>query len=483
MNGPPNSSDRQLQIGLFELERLRRTDSLADPVVRARGLCGEIARVADCDRVSFLAITSGEPSLVATSTTVSIDGRSREVAFLQRIAQRVREQRESVSSESPDDASLTDGPDCLEFLAVPVFSSDETTVDAVVVMQRFAPQSTGLADTIKPIESQIDAAAKAVIASWLSSSHPAASGVGSWWRRRSGLQRLAVFAMILVAWIVLLSIPVAFRLNVEGRLEPASSRGVYAPAAGTLLRLHVADGELVTAGTLLAEMSSNEIQMQYDRIVGELASAETELATLRLNQSDAGSARNVDGRENTGMQVMRNHSARQMVLRARIDSLKKQAELIRNVRESLSIRSKMDGRVMMRDDQSELVGQHVMQSQWLMQVVDTDSGYRAIVDLREKDFGYLSDMMSSTENPIVATLRLRSSPDVEFTGRTLAVADTVQIDERGMAVVEVTMGVADSLPDDLHLGATVTGILRVGHRSLGFVFFRPVIELLRSYGW
>ncbi|EMI46141.1 biotin/lipoyl-binding protein [Rhodopirellula sp. SWK7] len=526
MNAVPSPRDRQRQIGVFELERLRRTDSLADPAVRARALCGEIAAVANVDRVSYLVTTTPNPQLIATSTTVALDARSREVVRLQSIAARVREQGTAVTSPAFDIDPQSRRPECLELFAMPIHGRDHhhrdrdshednvqnddtqdkhedasdsnpSAVHAVIVMQRFMPQAVPLAEAITPIQPQIDAAAKVVLASWLSTSHRSERDTSRWWRRLSTGQRFAGLAFAAVIVGVLLSIPVPFRLAVEGRIEPATSRGVFAPASGTLVTLSVSDGELVQAGDPLAEINSPEIQLQYERLAGELASAETELATLRLNQS--GTGRTANGRSGNDVSrgesspaESRSRSARQMVLRSRIDSLREQATLIGDVKRSLAIESPVNGRVMMRDDQSDLLGQNVMQSQWLMQIVDPSGGYHAVLDLPDESFGYFS-AATQTGEPVTATLRLRSSPDVEFLAELMSLANTVHWTERGEPAIEVTMRVTDSMssenmpaetmPADLHVGATVVGVVHAGNRAVGFVLFRPLIEWVRSYGW
>jgi len=118
-------------------------------------------------------------------------------------------------------------------------------------------------------------------------------------------------------------------------------------------------------------MTSLEMQMQSDRIAGELTTVQTELAGRRLQQSETGDTGGVGNRNEAdnanNTDSLRSTSARRMVVRARIESLTEQSALIQQVNETLTIHARCDGRVMMRDEQSQLAGQNVMQSQWCNQ--------------------------------------------------------------------------------------------------------------------
>lgn len=480
MPDPPFTNNPPRQIGVFELGWLRHTDSLADPRVRARSLCGEIAQVVRADRVSLLSTEPSGAQLLATSHTASLDPRASETLRLEKIAMEVRSQGRDVSTLPRESPTRDRQPDCLEWLAVPITHDAQANVRFVLVLQRYVPQPEGLDETLAPIRSQVGSAVGQITASGEFSHHRSTNRLLSTWKSAGRTARLGILLLLGAVLFVGCLLPVPFRLHVRGQIEPSVVRGIFAPAAGTLARLHVDDGQAVRAGDLLAETRSTEIQLQYDRITGERAAAETELATERLSYSD--SASQVNSPETSGRSVHRS-SARQMVLRARIESLSEQSELIQDVKESLSIRSPIDGYVILRDSQSDLVGQNIMQSQWLMQVVDTQHGYDAVMNLPEKDYGYLHTVMQHRGAPVTAKLRLLSSPETTFTATASQIADTVHWTEGGLAAVEVRMHVPESLPANIHVGATVVGSISAGRRSLGFVLFRPVIESLRSYGW
>jgi hypothetical protein len=476
MTGPDSPADNDPHPGVFELAWLRRTHAITEPVVQARGLCGEIASATTADRVSFLLATDRGPKLVASSATEVLDQRGDEAARLRQIAEQVFHTAVQSVGDIQVFGSQAEPDAALETIGFGVCSDPETKrVVAVVVAQRYAARATPISQSLTAIRDDVNQAATAVAAAFGQACTPSENFVVASWRRATRVQRWVGAAIVGVAGIVLFNIPVPFHLPVTGRLEPARTAGVFAPASGTLTDLHVVDAMDVDAGALLAVIHNPEIELQQQRITGELTSAETELATLRRGASD-----NSD--QNLPSSAV-DQRARQVVLRARIESLRQQTALINKVQQSLSIQAPIDGRVMLRDDQADLVGQTIGQSQWLMQIVDPQRGYQAVLELPEKDFGYLSQAMRDREAVVNGSLRLRSSPNTRVDGIIVNVADTVQWSPSGHPVVEVTLSIPDGLPATNQIGATVVGTIDVGRRSLGFVWFRPLIEFFRSYAW
>ncbi len=483
MSHPPDPNADRLSER-FELAWLRGTDALADPIVRAQSLCGEISRVVAADRVSFVVKNGPTSQVVATSTTPAIDPRSSEAGWLRQLADEVYRTGTDVQVERQSIEMPSDLTDATETLAIPVTDRDSIdNIEAAIVLQRYTSKPNSLAASLASTRREIDVAATEVASALRQRAAKSERRATAWWRHAPNWKRLAVVAGIGIGFALLLSIPVPFRLSVEGRLEPAKSFGVFAPAAGTLVEMHASDGDVVAQGAALAELRSVEIDLQQERLVGELAAAETELATLRLRQSDSAAAESTHASSMGHSQDAAQSRSRQMVLRSRIHSLQAQADLMSEVRESLTIRASIDGRIILRDEQSELVGQTISQSQWLMQLADLTAGYAAIIDLPENDDAYLRRVLNTEQANPISDLRLLASPDVQFSCKVGRVADTVQLNERGKAVIEVIIPIDVPLPDDVHVGATVVGTIEVGRRSLGFIWFRPFIEFLRSYGW
>ncbi|WP_404306655.1 efflux RND transporter periplasmic adaptor subunit [Neorhodopirellula lusitana] len=295
-----------------------------------------------------------------------------------------------------------------------------------------------------------------------------------------------LFLPMLVAVVVgalAMLIPVRFRLPVSGVVAPAVSRVVFAPTAGTLASLEVQDGQAVQEGDVLAIVDQADIELQHDRLHGELLTAETELASARVDQARP----QASGSPNPGS----THSA---VLQARVRSLQRQVELIDQVYSSLTIRAAINGQVVMQDTQADWAGKSVMQSQALMTVIQPSGGFLAHLDLPSDQFAYLgSDFVEEQDSsraaqpggsqPTAVQLRLRSAPEVELAGRVVSVGQTVFVDKHHESVVEVTAGLDSIDNGPLRVGAAVIGHVELGKRSLGFVLFRPLIERIRSLGW
>lgn len=302
------------------------------------------------------------------------------------------------------------------------------------------------------------------------------------------VRRWSVIAIVALASMF---VPVPFRISVEGNLVPADMVGIFAPVAGMLDEICVRDSETVSPGDILAIIDNPEIALQRDRLRGELVSTQTELASIRMSQSNR-NARDAFVRKDAGGDGVgaMNRSTRSAVLKTKLQSLERQVELIDRIDESMTVRASQAGRVVLRDAQSEMVGQHVMQSQSLMQLANDSGGYRINLDVASDNFGYLAAIDPTSDNRVSntnATFRLRSKPSVSLSGEISEVGKTVFYNEQGRGVIPVTVAV-DAFNDGeesegIHLGAPVVGHLSLGKRSLGFVLFRPLIESIRSWGW
>ena len=305
------------------------------------------------------------------------------------------------------------------------------------------------------------------------------SAIPGIWHSASKRQRIALMLAVFVAVASLLMLPIKFRLPVQGVIRPMERLRIYSPTAGTVMEIPVADGDLLDVGATLVVLHSPEVELRHESAIGDLATAETSLASLQAAKSRTNSAR-------TTSAAIINASADEIVLKTRIESLRKQLQLLKEVRESLTVKSTAAGRISRWDRQGDLVGRNVPQGQLLLEVIATDAGYFAELELLDKDYGYLQELHGEALNSgtrIECSLRRRSDPDSSYSGVMESLADTVHINHHGERVVQLTVPIVLQRERDVPLGATVIGSIDCGKRSLGFVLFRPVIEWVRSRAW
>lgn len=177
----PNAADPAADG--VELAWLRRTDAVADPVILAQSLCGEIAPLVSAERVNYLTTHDGRSQLIASSTTAIIDPRSTEAARLSQLADEVCRTGTDVLTDPTSTDPAATSADATETLAIPVMTDESVDqVQGVIVIQRYAPQPTLLFDAIAAFRSEIDAAAAKVAAAlrWR------ATTTEPWGRRSSG---------------------------------------------------------------------------------------------------------------------------------------------------------------------------------------------------------------------------------------------------------------------------------------------------------
>ena len=326
------------------------------------------------------------------------------------------------------------------------------------------------------LESVAECCSVAFLKQFYADSTSASSGI----RNGESSTRMRTFAITTIGLVVLVLVgllPVQFRLPTEGTIQPAINIGVFAPTSGELTEITVIDGTHVTQGQVLAKIGNPELRLQAERLRGDLLAAQADLVSTRLYSSDQNSRRGAN-RSQVGTS-----SSKVAVLRTRIASLQRQVSLIEEVLDSLVIRARQSGRVVIDDQQSKSVGQAVMPSQQIMRLGDNRSGYRAIIRIPAESYGYLNmDGRLSGEAPH-ASLRLRADPRRRFEGPVTRVGDTVQLDERGRSVIDLFVDLQNLGGKDVRFDAPLVGQVYLGRRPLGFVMFRPLIEFIREHCW
>ncbi|TWT71164.1 efflux RND transporter periplasmic adaptor subunit [Crateriforma conspicua] len=276
-------------------------------------------------------------------------------------------------------------------------------------------------------------------------------------------QKIRLATVLIIALGLIGIVPVPFHLPVDGVIRAKNQFGIYAPVSGRIAEVAVTEGQNVKEGQVLLVLENADLQLRRSNVIGELATAEAELTSLRAGSSKASG----ESDPNQGL--------RQSVLRTKIDALRKQVELANQIHETLTLRAPITGRVNSDSTWNHRTGQNIAAGQWFMDIVSDDEGYVAVMSLPERQFGYLGD------ERIPCDFRLRSAPESSLSGTVQTVAETVSVRPDGTSVVEMTIPVDSDI--GLRHGAEVVGHITPKRRPLGFVLFRPIIEAFRNQRW
>lgn len=320
----------------------------------------------------------------------------------------------------------------------------------------------------------------------------------------TALAAAAVLASVIGA---LLLIPADIRLRARGELIPANRRDVFAPRDGVVSAVLVDSGQRVTAGQPLLELRSTDLDLETQRVEGELDLARQRLAVaqserLQLRSGDAESR------------------ARERRLTAEVDQFQQQADahqkrldMLRLHREELIVRAPIAGQVLTWNTAQRLTGRPLRRGESLLTVADIDGDWQAEVRVPSRQAGRLlahhrppvtfaptdssnpadppggfaatvaagpSDAVPSGRSDAVA-VALTTDPGNWLDGRLVNWSSRVQIDESGESFLLVTVSLELNSPEDRVPGATAIASIPCGRGSLGQAWFYDFVDAIRLW--
>lgn len=293
----------------------------------------------------------------------------------------------------------------------------------------------------------------------------------------SRLGRVALSAVaVLLACAGLWLCPWSFALGAKGKLIPKDRQEIYAEVSGTLTEVLESDsaGGQISAGTVLAQMSNHELQLQMERLSGELAKAEAQISNLNHQQLEKSRGQNRE-QERRDRFYLETELAKASALR---DSLKQELEIARRQIEALTIRSPIAGQLVDWQLRRQLLGRPVNRGDRLMTIVAPDSKFEVELFVPEKRVGHLLAAVNQSQQPLAVHFTLASHPEIQVSGLISQIEPVLNLHESegNSARVLVRFDQEQMAKDLLRTGTRVTARIECGSRPLGYVLFHEVIE-------
>lgn len=280
----------------------------------------------------------------------------------------------------------------------------------------------------------------------------------------------AIGAVVLVILAMLLFVNADFKVEARGTLEPLARREIFAPTDGVIVHVSVTHGQQVRAGQELLQVQDTELALELQRVLGELQTARQRLSAVETDRIGSTASRERDQRKRI--------TAEEEELKELMQSFEEQYAILELRREQLTVLSPIDGEVMTWDVRQRLDARPVRRGQALMTLADTDGAWGLELRVAEKDIVHLRSAEES-ESPVRVDYVLATDPRVAHQGHLLDIAPAAQIDEQGRRMITLRSATSSRLTD-VTPGTTVVAKLHCGRRSLGFVWFRDIIDALRS---
>jgi multidrug efflux pump subunit AcrA (membrane-fusion protein) len=301
---------------------------------------------------------------------------------------------------------------------------------------------------------------------WLTVARP---GWLSRWTTRTLAAAIAITAII----VTLLAVPADVRIKARGELQPAVRHDVFAPRDGVVTKINVDHGQTVREGDTLVEIRSPELELEMQRVAGELETARKRLIAaqserLQLKPSDTDARlrqRRLTAEEEQYQQQVRDLSDRQSMLQKE--------------QEALTVRSPLTGEVVTWNVQQQLNARPLRRGDALLTVADIAGPWQLELKVPSRRAGRLLAARGDIHRPV--SFALATNPGQTLDGKVTEIAPRMEIDESGESYILTTVEVPRDKIENRAPGATAFARIDCGRGSLAEAWFHDLIDAARLW--
>ncbi len=285
-------------------------------------------------------------------------------------------------------------------------------------------------------------------------------------RRVSGRGRQLLWWSAAALLLIGLLLPQELRIAADGVLQPVERQTVCAPESGQVEIIEGAEGRELLAGDRLLVLRSDELQLQAERVLGELAAAQARLAAIESLRSAGETAE-------AGLL-----NSEQAELTARVLSLQRQREILERRMAGLTVRAPLAGRLLGAEFARRLVGRPVQRGQRLCEVVNTGGRWELKLRIAERDVGYVSTASLSGDQKRPVAFLLEADPGKTWQASGGVLGSAVELGSRGNLETELTVPLEGGDWCELRPGSGVKAVISCGRQPAVYVWFRRLFETL-----
>lgn len=292
-------------------------------------------------------------------------------------------------------------------------------------------------------------------------------------RRRNWSRTAVATVVLLVLGGILAFLPADFVVNARGRLMPVQARDVFAPSDGVVKTLAVRHGDAVARDEELLSLIDPQLDLEHERIVGELGTARQRLLAV---QAERATANRTDP-----TQPVRQLAADERELTAKIESLERQLEILDRQRGQLSVRSPLEGVVLTWEADERLEGRPVRRGQRLLTVVDLDENWQLELFIPDRSTRHVLAAQDSVGNDLPIDYLLATEPRTTYHASLDRVALSTEPNDDGEPSLRAVAELPRSAVPAPRPGATVVANIHCGQRAIGYVWFHEIYEAFLTH--
>ncbi len=292
-------------------------------------------------------------------------------------------------------------------------------------------------------------------------------------RARTLPKTLTIAGLILVALLLLTFVHRDFYLKSKGALQPSVKQDVFVAVGGIVDKVHVEDQQTVEAGQPLVDLRNTDLEVRLQEVLGQLQSTQEQLLAADQSLSRTNSNLPEDEKVRLGGQIRE--------LRARINSLTRQHELLVTKHELLKITSPISGQVMLSWDVEEsLQNRTVEPGQVLMTIADPAGDWELELYMKETRIGKVDLARQQAESPLPVKYVLATDPGAERDGIVEGIENITQMHDEEGHTVRVRVKIKQSDIVDPRPGTSVRGKILCGRRAVGYTWFHEAFEWVQA---
>jgi biotin carboxyl carrier protein len=286
---------------------------------------------------------------------------------------------------------------------------------------------------------------------------------------------LAVAGLLIVLLAVMFFMQTDFCMRADGALQPIERRDVFVEVPGTISDVKVKNNKEVVAGDPLVVLVNPDEQRLYEDVLGKFTTAKTKFENTQRDLLVHGASYSEKDYAEA--------SANLAQLKEEVESLRRQVDLRKKNIEKLTIRSPINGRVLLSwSVEKSLMGRVVEPGQVLMTIADPSSPWELDLFLPEKRAGYVNAAVADQQlgPDLKVDYFLATNPGEAFEGTVESVDPVTRLQGEDGHGVRVRVNFEESNHANPRVGSRVTGKIHCGRRSVAFAWFHEAIEWVQS---
>ncbi len=292
---------------------------------------------------------------------------------------------------------------------------------------------------------------------------------------------------VIAVFVALFIVPADFDLQSKGTLEPIERKDVYARVEGEVYKFGTDDhdpskpieqGSWVKKGQVLLLLRNYTLNSQKLELDSKVANAEQHARDLNNELAASGGMKPED--------IARLHG-QLAEARAELIGLKSELEVINRKMADLEVDSPMDGQIFTPELKNRLEGRPVQEGQALLRVANPNGDWELELHMPEDRMGHIAraEKLAADQRgeKLPVTYILATEPGTKLQGTVKDIspeADILEKDEGNVVVIKVEIKKTDIDAANLRAGATVTGKVHCGRRSLGYVWFHDLLAFVQA---